>query len=64
VPDRFERFTNEELHELRDGIIRSRQANIWAARPEQAEICDKLDTEIAHTQEQREMAEARQRVIA
>jgi hypothetical protein len=61
---RFSEFTDAELHELRDGIYRSRQANLWSHRRECIEVCDRLTAEITHTQEQRQMAEARQRVVA
>jgi hypothetical protein len=64
MPDRFDRFSSEELHEIRYGLGRAKRDNTWAGRPECAELCQKLEDEIADRQIQREHAEARQRVSA
>jgi hypothetical protein len=50
--DRFEKFTDEELHELRYGLRLAQNARRY--RSEERELRDRLDTEIAHVQIQRE----------
>lgn len=59
--DRFHPFTDEELHELRYGVKLACRTSLIAERPDQAGIADRLDDEIAHVQEQRRMALARER---
>lgn len=59
--DRFHPFTDEELHELRYGVRIACRTNLVAERPGPASVADRLDDEIAHVQEQRRMAAARER---
>lgn len=58
---RFRDFEDEELHELRFGVMSSRAWAKLADRPDTVAVCDRLESEIIHEQTQREHREARLR---
>lgn len=61
---RYEQFDDAELHELRIGLKYSAAANRLALRTHEGVICDRMDDEIAHVQEQREMRRRREELPA
>lgn len=61
---RYENFTDEELHELRFGLQYAMRINLIAERKAEASICEDLGAEIGHVQEQRRMRAAREALPA